>query len=50
MSCPEATTITGVRHVRLAAPPGVEEGPRAFHGGLLGHPAGNRLEFLEPSG
>jgi catechol 2,3-dioxygenase-like lactoylglutathione lyase family enzyme len=28
--------ITGIDHVQVAAPPGCEEGARAFYGGLLG--------------
>ena len=29
-------TVTGITHVQLAAPPGCEEGARAFFGRLLG--------------
>lgn len=30
------TSITGLHHVQVAAPPGCEDAARAFYGGLLG--------------
>jgi catechol 2,3-dioxygenase-like lactoylglutathione lyase family enzyme len=32
------TTVVGLHHVQVAAPPGCEEAARAFYGGLLGLP------------
>jgi len=42
--------ITGIDHVQVAAPPNCEHEARAFYGGLLGLPEGEKPDALKPRG